>query len=122
MLEKWNKKILLWLIASVVVAAGAYAYTVLSVFNVVPSGNCVETDFGLDFRTAGSITGKFQGSFGTVQGTYHDFCVSNTDIYEFVCGTSLSNSSNKYAGLAAIVWEDCTTLGGSGVCRNGRCV
>tara|TARA_Y100000310_G_scaffold335338_2_gene417134 strand:- start:44115 stop:44480 length:366 start_codon:yes stop_codon:yes gene_type:complete len=121
MLNKLSKKMWLFLIAFIAVAAGAYAFIILVVANVVPPGNCVETDAGLDFFSAGSISGSFQapGMNATNNVTFTDVCASNTTVFEFVCGSSVSNN---YRGLAALVWEDCNATGNATSCWNGRCI
>ncbi len=116
---KATKHLLSILVALAIVATGAYALIVLLVADVVPPGNCFETDGALDYAHAGNITGSFSGGNSTFyNATFSDSCVSNTSVIEFLCGSSVAP---QYNNLAAAVMEDCTALNFSG-CMNGRCL
>lgn len=113
-------KSLLTLFALLVIATtGVYALIPLFVADVIPPGNCVETDGALDYAHAGNITGSFSGGNSTFYNvTFSDNCASNTSIIEFLCGSSVAP---QYSNLAAAVLEDCTSLNYSG-CFSGRCM
>ena len=86
------------------VAGSIYAFTVLVVFDVVPRGNCVESDKGINFLKAGNIMGNFSAGGQSYNGTFFDTCLSNTSIIELVCGGSINA---RYDHLGAALLEDC---------------
>ncbi|MEK6903330.1 MAG: hypothetical protein AABW64_01645 [Nanoarchaeota archaeon] len=100
-----------------------YAFIVLVVVNVLPPGNCAETDRGLNFFQAGSISGTFQApGMNVTNATFVDTCISTTALIEFVCGGSVAQ---QYNNLAAAVYEDCNVFSNSTKrfqCINGRCI
>lgn len=104
---KPTKKLLLLLGAFALLAGTVYAFTVLLIFDVVPPGNCRETDTGIDFFTPGHITGNFSVSGQNYNGTFSDACLSSTSIVELVCGGTINP---KYNHLGAAILEDCATF------------
>ena len=103
---------------------------------VVNAYNCTESDGGLNYEMPGSITGSFWWSTGgnntngTQQwsGTISDVCVSNTTLFEGVCGSSIHPN---YRNLAGVVVVDCSIPAGGGgnstnstyrgLCGQNRC-
>lgn len=119
---KISKKLWAFLAASTIVAGSAYAFIVLVVVNVIPPGNCQETDGGLNFLQAGKMSGIFSApGINATNATFVDTCASGTHVIEFVCG---KNIAQQYNSLAAAVLEDCRTASAMNMtrCVNGACV
>ena len=119
-----NKKFVLYGFALLLVGVFAYfvyAATLLGQWDVV---SCNETDTGLDYLNFGINTGIAIINGSQVPFNVTDYCISNTTIGEFVCGSSYGP---QYANISALFSEDCTmvplnaTLNAT-ACVAGRCV
>ena len=123
MLSKLSKKMWLFFAVFIAIAVGAYALVVIVIADVIPSGNCVETDSGLDYLNAGSISGTFKiGNTTYSNVTLSDNCASNTIVAELVCGSNVRINNTSFPHLAALVWENCNATGNATSCVSGRCV
>lgn len=103
-----------------VLAYFVYAATLVQQWNVL---SCNETDAGFDYLVQGTNFGYLNDTNSTFFNV-SDYCISNTTLGEFVCG---STYGPQYANLAALYSEDCTQVplnstNNATICLNGRCV
>ena len=116
------------IVLTVLLGVFVYAQVLTGSGVVVNAVNCSETDGGLNYLGAGSISGTFSWSTGnstnqTWSGTVSDLCISNTTLVEGVCGSSISSS---YSNLAGVFYVDCSIRAGNntnytGLCSQSRC-
>lgn len=104
-----------------VLAYFAYAYVFLGQWDVI---SCTETDAGIDYLNFGNNVGVALINGTQVPFNVTDYCISNSTIGEFVCGSSYGP---QYANMSALVSEDCSMVpinatANATSCVAGRCV
>ncbi len=134
-----NKSLLLYIAFFSVALFGVFVLAQTPIANsliVVNTYSCSETDGGLNYLTAGSITGSFwwnitgnstnSTSVGTYNGTFTDTCVTNTTLVEVACGGSINPAYNTLAGAVyvncAIPATNVTNSTYQGRCIANRCI
>ncbi len=86
--------------------------------------SCTETDSGIDYTNFGTNTGIAIINGTQVPFNVTDYCISNTTIGEYVCG---STYGQQYANVSALFVEDCTAVAINATanatsCVAGRCI